>query len=141
MADTVSTTYATTAANTLLRNAATDPVLLRLPSPAAALISEQLGLATPYFHDVQLAPVVIRKARTLARPDKPQRLELLISSATIEAILGDLSYDSASILFAEALGVVIHNELFAIEAAPPEQLGTTPYLYRLTLRAPQAEIV
>ena len=39
-------------------------VLLRMPAPATAGdVTEQLGLAMPEFQDVELAPVVFRKAR------------------------------------------------------------------------------
>ena len=43
---------------------ADETVLLRVPAPAVAGdVTEQLGLATPEFQDVELAPVVFRRAR------------------------------------------------------------------------------
>ena len=141
MAGTPLSTSAARTADTLLRATAGRTVLLRIPSPAAPLASEQLGLATPYFQDVPLAPVVFRKARTQATPGKPQRIELLVSSTIVELTVGSLEYDSPNVLFATALGIVIDDELFAIESAATQQAFGKAYLYRLTLRAPLAETV
>ena len=128
-------------ADTLLRTAGGGSVMLRIPAPATPLVSEQLGLATPYFQDVPLAPVVFRKARTQPTTGKPEHLELLVSATIVELTVGSLEYDSAAVLFATAFGIVIDDELFAIEAATPEQAFGKNYLYRLTLRAPLAETV
>jgi hypothetical protein len=136
-----STNSAARTADTLLRAAGGRTVLLRMPAPASPLASEQLGLATPYFQDVPLAPVAFRKARTPMTPGKAARTELLVSATTVEATTGTLDYNSAATLFAEALGIVIDDELFAIESATTEQAFGKPYLYRLTLRTPQAQVV
>jgi len=136
-----STNAAARTADTLLRATGGRTVLLRMPMPASPLASEQLGLATPYFQDVPLAPVVFRKARAASVAGKPIPPELLVSATIVELTVGTLDYASASLLFAEALGVVIDDELFAIESAATEQAFGKPYLYRLTLRTPQAQIV
>ena len=128
-------------ADTLLRAAAGREVILRLPAPASSLVSEQLGLATPYFQDVPLAPVVFRKARFPAPVGKPAPVELLVSATVIERIVGTLQYDSPRVLFANAMGVLIDEVLFAIASATPEQAFGKAYLYRLVLYAPVAETV
>ena len=128
-------------ADTLLRATGGRTVLLRMPAPASPLVSEQLGLAMPYFQDVPLAPVAFRKARAQSTSGKPLPPELLVSATVLELTVGTLDYASASILFAEALGIVIDDEVFEIETANTEQAFGKPYLYRLTLRTPQAQIV
>ena len=128
-------------ADTLLRATGGRTVLLRMPAPASPLVSEQLGLATPYFQDVPLAPVAFRKARAQSTSGKPLPPELLVSATVVELTVGPLDYASASILFAEALGIVIDDVVFEIETANTEQAFGKPYLYRLTLRTPQAQIV
>ncbi|HEX3570739.1 MAG TPA: hypothetical protein VHU44_07940 [Acidobacteriaceae bacterium] len=136
-----STNSAARTADTLLRAIGGRTVILRLPAPAAPLVSEQLGLATPYFQDVPLAPVVFRKARAQSVAGKPVPPELLVSATVVERTVGSLEYASASVLFATALGIVIDDELFTIENAATEQAFGNAYLYRLTLRAPLAQIV
>jgi hypothetical protein len=128
-------------ADTLLRATGGRTVLLRMPMPASPLASEQLGLATPYFQDIPLAPVAFRKARAQSTSGKPLPPELLLSATIVELTVGSLDYASASVLFATALGILIDDELFTIENAATEQAFGTPYLYRLTLRTPQAQIV
>src|SRR5260370_42006411 len=74
------------AADVLLRCAGGRSVLLRIPANASAGdTTEQLGLAVPEFQDVELAPVVFRKARQAAPAlsvavDKAARWELMVSS-------------------------------------------------------------
>jgi len=135
------TSSAVRTADTLLRNTGGRTVMLRVLLPAASLVSEQLGLATPYFHDVPLAPVIFRKARTQTVSGKPVPTELLVSSTIVELTVGSLAYDSPAVLFADALGIVIDGDLFAIETAAPEQAFGKAYLYRLILRAPLAQAV
>jgi hypothetical protein len=136
-----STNAAARTADTLLRATGGRTVLLRMPAPASPLASEQLGLATPYFQDVPLAPVAFRKARAQSTSGKPLPPELLVSATIVELTVGSLDYASASILFAEALGIVIDDEVFTIDSATPEQAFGKPYLYRLTLRTPQSQLV
>jgi len=72
------------AADVLLRCAGGRSVLLRMPANASAGdTTEQLGLAVPEFQDVELAPVVFRKARQAASAltvavDKATRWELMV---------------------------------------------------------------
>jgi hypothetical protein len=136
-----STGAAARTADALLRATGGRSVTLRLPAPASPLVSEQLGLATPYFQDVPLAPVVFRKARTQSAAGNAATSELLVSATAVELIVGSLDYASASVLFASALGVLIDGELFAIEWAATEQAFGKPYLYRLVLRTPLAQTV
>jgi hypothetical protein len=132
------TSAAARTADTLLRNAGGRSVMLRMPAPASPLISEQLGLATPYFRDVPLAPVVFRKARTQSVEGRPRRTELLVSATAVELIVGSLAYDSPAVLFSDALGIVIDGDLYAVEEAAAEQVLGKAYLYRIALRAPLA---
>ena len=124
-------------------------VMLRMPAPAvAADATEQLGLATPTFQDLPLAPVVFRKARAAVVDGKTTKWELLVSASAIASIVGSLAYASASVLFANAVGILAGpesddaaTELLEIVSATEEQAFGQPYIYRLILRAPQAQIV
>jgi hypothetical protein len=129
------------AADVLLRAMGGRPVMLRMPAPAVpADVTEQLGIATPLFQDLPLAPVVFRKARAAAAVGKPAKWEMLVSATAIERLVGSLAFASASVLFAEACGVLCGGELLEVESATDEQAFGRPYVYRLVLRAPLAQI-
>ena len=115
--------------STVLRTAGGRSVLLRLPAPAIAGIdAEQLGLATPQFQDVVMEPVAFRKAVSENR--------LLVSSHTIETLIGTLGYDAADALFETAAGIVVDGVLFTITNCIAYEAIGGPYCFCLTLRAP-----
>lgn len=127
------------AADVLLRCAGGRAVLLRMPAPASAGdVAEQLGLETPQFQDVELAPVVFRTARARVAEGKAARWELLVSASAVERLAGSLGYAAAGVLFADAFGVLVDGVLMAVESATGSELGGAPYVYRLVLRAPVA---
>lgn len=136
------------AADTLLRAMGGRTVTLRLPAPAVPDDpTEQLGLATPLFQDTPLAPAVFRKARAQVTAGKQTRWELIVSAAAVERIVGSLAYASASVLFAQAAGILLGDpgdpaaELLEILSATSEEAAGRPYVYRLILRAPLAQMV
>ena len=117
-------------------------VMLRMPAPAVPTdLTEQLGIATPMFQDLPLSPVVYRKARAIVAEGKAAKWELLVSATVIEKLVGSLEYASASVLFAAACGVLTDDELYEVESATSEQAFGQPYIYRLILRAPLAQMV
>jgi hypothetical protein len=148
MADLVSgAAAAVRAADVLLRCAGGRSVLLRMPANASAGdMAEQLGLAVPEFQDVELAPVVFRKARQAASAlsvtvDKAARWELMVSATAVNALVGSLGYSAASVLFATAFGVLIDGALMEVISATESEVFGTPYVYRLVLRAPLGLVV
>jgi hypothetical protein len=147
MADLVSGgAAAVRAADVLLRAAGGRAVLLRMPAQASAGdTTEQLGLAVPEFQDVELAPVVFRKARqaatAVATAGKAARWELMVSATAVSALVGSLGYSAGSVLFATAFGVLIDGVLMEIVSATESEAFGTPYVYRLVLNAPIALIV
>jgi hypothetical protein len=148
MADLVSgAAAAVRAADVLLRCAGGRSVLLRMPANASAGdTTEQLGLAVPEFQDVELAPVVFRKARQAASAlsvtvDKATRWELMVSATAVQQVVGSLGYSAASVLFATAFGVLIDGVLMEVVSATESEAFGTPYVYRLVLGAPLALVV
>jgi len=142
MSDLVSATGAAArATDVLLRAMGGRSVMLRMPAPAVpADVTEQLGIAVPTFQDIPLAPVVYRKARATVAGGKAARWELLVSATVVEALVGSLAYASASVLFATAYGILSGDELLGIESATEEQAFGQPYVYRLVLLAPLAQM-
>ena len=143
MADVMSATGATArTADALLRGVGGRTVLLRMPAPAGAGdVAEQLGLETPQFQDVELAPVVFRKARAQAAEGRPARREVLVSATAVEALVGSLGYSAAAVLFATAFGVLVDGALMTVESVTDSQAFGKPYLYHLWLREPVADTV
>jgi hypothetical protein len=131
------------ATDVLLRAVGGRTVMLRIPAPAIpADVTEQLGIAVPTFQDLPLAPVVYRKARATAATGKAARWELLVSATVVNQLVGSLAYASASVLFAVAYGVLSDSDgqLLEIESATTEQVFGQPYVYRLVLQAPLAQM-
>lgn len=113
-------------AETLLRATGGRSVLLRLPLPAVAGDdAEQLGLATPEFHDVELGPCVFRKTGSTN--------ELLVSAAAVKSAVGSLEYDSAQVLFMTACCLVVDAALFQVTGVAAEQSGGEAICYRVSL--------
>jgi hypothetical protein len=103
-------------------------------------------MAVPTFHDVELAPVVFRKARQAAsalsvKVDKAARWELVVSATAVQKLVGSLGYSAASVLFATAFGVLIDGVLMEVVSATESEVGGAPYVYRLVLRAPFSLVV
>lgn len=104
-------------------------MLLRMPAPAVAgNAGEQLGLATPLFQDVPLAPVVLRDAESTKT--------LLVSGSAVKAIVGTLQFNSADVLFETAFGVVMDGVLYTILSNTAATSDGATYVYSLELRAP-----
>jgi len=129
MADLLCSDAAVRAANALLRANGGRAVLLRLPAPAVANNDgEQLGLATPQFQDVELAPTAFRKVQSTST--------LLISGSAVKAVVGTLQFNSAEVLFETALGVVVDGVLYTILSNTAATSDGATYVYSLELRAP-----
>jgi hypothetical protein len=104
-------------------------VLLRLSAPAVpGSDAEQLGLATPGFQDVPLAPATFHKASDVNK--------LLVSASVVDALMGTLAYDSADVLFETAVGVLIDDLLYEITDSYASQVMGQPYCYWLILKRP-----
>jgi hypothetical protein len=130
------------AADVLLRCAGGRSVLLRVPAPASAGdTTQQLGLAVPTFQDVELAPVVFRRAHATTSDGKASKSELMVSATAVNAVVGSLGQSAASVLFASAFGVLIDGVLMEVESVTESEVGGAPYVYRLVLRAPLALVV
>jgi hypothetical protein len=127
-------------ADVLLRAMGGRTVLLRMPAPAVpADVGEQLGIAAPVFQNYALVPALSRKARATVRAGKAATFELLVSAIAVEKLLGSVDRDSASVLFANAYGVLVDDELLAIVSATQEPPVGDAHVYRLVVRASLAQ--
>ena len=129
MANLLCSDVAVRTADALLRANGGRAVLLRLPAPAVANNDgEQLGLSTPLFQDVELAPVAFRKADV--------NTTLLVSGSAVKSIVGSLKFNSAEVLFETAAGVVVDGVLYTILSSTAATSDGATYVYSLELRAP-----
>lgn len=127
------------AMDVLLRSAQGRTVLLRIPAPATpGSAAEQLGLATPEFQDVEMAPVVFRKARAKIAAGKPAQWELLVSATVVKTLAGNMSLAATSAVFASAAGVLVGEALMTIVSATGIEAGGAVCGFRLLLREPVA---
>jgi hypothetical protein len=140
MADSnLSSEAARRAIDTLLRNAHSRIVMLRIPAPAiAGDDAEQLGQATPLFQDVELKPAVFRKSYAAAAKDGHYQRELLLSATTVQTLTGSRNFASANAMFATAFGVLVDETLLTIDETQEVEAGGIICGYRLTLRQPIA---
>ena len=122
------------ALDTLLRNSRPRTVMLRTPAPATAGDNtEQLGLATPQFQDIELTLAVFRTASAKPAKNGVRQRELLLSATTIEALTGSGGFAAANALFATAFGILVDDTLLAIVSAEEIEAGGAVCGYRLTL--------
>jgi hypothetical protein len=129
VADLLCSDAAVRAADALLRVSGGRAVMLRMPAPAVAgNDGEQLGLSTPQFQDVELAPAVFRKAGSTST--------LLVSGSAVNAAVGSLKFNSAEVLFETAAGVVIESVVYTILSNTAATSDGSTYVYSLELRAP-----
>jgi len=129
MADLLCSDAAVRAADSLLRANGGRAVLLRLPAPAVANNDgEQLGLATPLFQDVQLAPAAFRQSAKAST--------LLLSGSAVKAVVGSLQFNSVEVLFETAAGVVVDGVLYTILSSTAATADGATYVYSLELLAP-----
>jgi len=129
MANLLCSDAAVRAADALLRANGGRVVLLRLPAPAVANNDgEELGLATPQFQDVELAPTAFRTAEKTST--------LLVSGSAVKAIVGSLKFNSAEVLFETAAGVVVDGVVYTILSSTAATADGETYVYSLDLLAP-----
>ena len=114
----------------VLRGAGGRSVLVRMPQPGVANeVTEQLGLATATFADVEVSPCVARLLSTTG----DERLELQIAARPVATAAGGADVSLALAWFAGAVGVVIDGELLRIMSVTYRDLAGVPYVYRLEL--------
>ena len=119
-------------ANVLLRGVGGRSVILRTPAPASVGdVTEQLGLAVPEFQDVELAPVAVERGNGTTRT-------MLVSATAVNGLVGSMGYAAASVLFADAFGVLVDGVLMEVESVTETELGGSPAIYRVVLREPVA---
>jgi hypothetical protein len=137
LGDAMSDQVAARSADVLLRAMGGRTVMLRMPAPAVpADVGEQLGIAAPVFHDYSLAPALSRKSQAKVAAGQAATFELLVSALAVEKLVGSLDHASASVLFANAYGVLANDQLHAIVSATQEPPVGEAHLYRLLLRSP-----
>ena len=123
------------AVDSLLRSQGGMAVSLRLPVPAqAGADNEQLGLSTPKFTDVPLAPALMRRSRASMTEGQASQYELLLSALAVGAVVSAQEVASSDVLFAMAAGLVIDGVLFLIEATAFTEWQGRVCMYRLLLR-------
>ena len=92
-------------------------------------MTEQLGLATATFDDVEISPCVLR----LLGANGGERQELQMSAKSVAAGAGGSDVSRVLAWFAGAAGVVVDGELLRILDVSYRDLAGVAYVYRLEL--------
>ena len=130
------------AAETLLYAAGARSVKLRIPASAVpADSSEQLGLATPQFQDIELGPVAFRTAVAKTAEGKANRRALIVSASSVDGLTGSHGFSSERALFASVFGVLVDEVMLTITNVTEIEAGGLICAYRLELREAIAETV
>lgn len=118
------------AADALMKQLGARTVLLRTAAPAGSDDAEQMGLAAPVFQEIALWPALVKQ--TDAQRAKGE-MSLQVSATAVQHAVGALEFDAASVLFAQACGVVLDGVLMRIVDAGQNEMFGEPYVYRLTV--------
>lgn len=120
------------AAEAVLRATGGRSALLRRARPGATNdVTEQLGLATATFDDVEMGPVLLRPLRG----GGGGRFELLVSARAASATAGGAETAAVVAMLEAAAGVVLDGELLRIAGVSYRDMSGEPYVYRLELEA------
>lgn len=108
-------------------------LVVRLPlPPVAATDAEELGLASPEFRDVAVARCVVRTRSNGSR-------ELLVDANALEGALAVSDAPAVQAVLASAAFVQVNGEAMLLRSVQVCAVGERAYLYRLLLRAADAE--
>ncbi len=122
-------------ADALLRSLGGGSVSIRLPGVTTdASDAAQIGLSGPSFQDLPLSPSIFRRARVVMHEGEASKFEMLVSASAIEQQVSVLNLASADSLFQMALGMLVGDKLFLIEAVSSPEVFGQVYLYRILLR-------
>ena len=144
MSQTSNQVCAARAADVLLRAMGGRSVRLRMPAPAVpADPTEQLGLATPEFQDIALAPVVCRKARATVSAGGPAKWDLLVSATAVEkpGWIAGLRLGERAVCECVRRADRGRRGVAGDLSATQEPVIGRPYVYRLLVRAPLTQTV
>ena len=120
-------------AEAILRGAGGRAVMLLMPEPGVqGDVTEQLGLATPTFAEVELAPVFLR-VLSGTTAGEGQRWEMVVAAAPVAEAAGGPELETVLALFGAAAGVVVDGVLLQIKGVSFRDVAGVPYLYQIEL--------
>ncbi len=122
------------AAHALVATFGTGSVQLQLPMPPVANDDgEELGLRTPLFQAVTVAPSTVSYTA--------QHTELLVPADPLEAALSVEGSGATATALLTVTTVQVGDELYVVTDVEPVSIGGRECLYRIVLRAQGTELV
>ncbi len=121
---------ARSAATSLLQTLACDAVLLRMPAPPVAdSVAEELGLGSPQFNDLTIAPALVQQngAKTL----------VTVGADALETALGVSGADAVEDAVRGSSFAVVSDRTLQVLQVERREIFGRAYLYRLLLVAPE----
>ena len=99
----------------------------------------QLGINSPNFQALSIAPVCFRRTRPTMRENEPVKYELLVSASAVAQQVSLLQMSSADALLSIVAGVTVLGLNLLIEGWSCTVSVGEPLLYRLLLRVAEAQ--
>ncbi len=118
------------AATSLLQTLACDALALRMPSPPSGdNDGEELGLGSPQFTDLTVAPALVQSsgAKTL----------VTVAADALETALGVSGADAVEAAVRAASFAMVSDKALQVEQVERRAVFGRAYLYRLLLVAPE----
>lgn len=118
------------AATSLLQTLACDAVVLRMPQPPIGNNDgEELGLGSPQFSDVTIAPALVQQSgvKTL----------VTVSADALETVLGVSGSEAVEDAVRQAAFALVGDRTLQVEQVERREVFGRAYLYRLLLVAPE----
>ena len=121
-------------ADALLRGVGGTSAQLRVTGSTPDSNQLELGLVATTFAEVVVSPVVMRRLRSIAKGDKSEQFEMLVSATSVQAQVNALDLPSAQALFSMTLAVSATGNDYLVESVASNEAFGSVYLYRLILR-------
>ena len=121
-------------AHTMVHSLGATAVVLMIPAPpVAGDTGEELGLRTPEFQRMTLAPVAVRL--------KVRSAEVVAPADALEALLGLTGSGAVETAMSSVSTVQVGDEAFVLTATETVASMGSACLYRLLLQLPPTEVV
>ena len=114
-------------------------MLLMPPAAGDSTDAGQLGINSPNFQQLPLAPAQFRRVRVTMQDGQQPQYELMLSASAVQQQVAALQLISADALLTIAAGIVVAGESFCIEGWSSFELLGQTHSYRLLLRAAEPQ--
>jgi hypothetical protein len=117
------------AVNSMMRALGGACVTLRTPVASSDGLNRELGITASLYQDAQVAPVIVRD---VAEKDGRQQIEVLISSAALDALMPAVGVADKWEFLRSVEQVVYAQRTFAVTDVSADRFAGVAYLFHVT---------